>query len=330
MPKQRPPWFRGSVMYQIYPRSFCDSNGDGVGDLPGIISKLDYLKGRPDSLGVDVIWLSPFYPSPMADFGYDVANHRDVDPVFGTLKDFKKLVADAHKRDIKVAVDFIPNHTSEEHPWFEQSRSSRDNNKRDWFVWAEPKPDGSPPNNWISVFGGPAWEFDEQTGQYYLHSFLKQQPDLNWRNPAVREAMLDNMKFWLDLGVDGFRVDAVAGLSKDKAMRDDPINPDFVPHSGQNPYEQLIHKYSAEGHELFEYLRDMAAVVKSYPQRFMVTEFYPDEDGDVPAETREYMKYYEHVDATVSAPLNFEGITTEWDATKFRKIYPDFSARDGR
>lgn len=316
-------------MYQIYPRSFCDSNGDGIGDLPGIISRLDYLNGAPESLGIDVIWLSPFYPSPMADFGYDVSDYRDVDPRFGTLKDFKKLLQEAHARDIKVAIDFIPNHTSEEHAWFQQSRASRANAKRDWYVWADPKPDGSPPNNWVSVFGGPAWQFDETTGQYYLHSFLKQQPDLNWRNPEVREAMLDNMKFWLDMGVDGFRVDAVAGLSKDRMLRDDPINPNYRPHSGQDPYEQLIHEYSAEGPHLFEYLRDMAEMVKSYPRRFMVTEYYPDEDGNVPAETREYLKFYTNVDPSVSAPLNFEGITTDWDMQAFRQHIDTFQRAMG-
>ena len=190
-------WWQEAVFYQIYPRSFMDSNGDGIGDLPGITSKLDYLSG---TLGVDALWISPFYPSPMADFGYDVADYTDVDPLFGTLADFDALVEGAHERDMRVIIDWVPNHSSSRHPWFLESRSSRDNPKRDWYVWKDPAPDGSPPNNWISVFSGPAWTFDEHTGQYYLHSFLAEQPDINWRNDQARAAMLDTLRFWLRRG----------------------------------------------------------------------------------------------------------------------------------
>jgi alpha-glucosidase len=204
-------------VYQVYPRSFKDTTGNGVGDLKGVIDKIGYLS---DTLGVDAIWMSPIYPSPMADFGYDVSDYRDVHPMFGDLATFDQLVARAHDAGLRVIVDFVPNHSSDQHPWFIESRSSGENPRRDWYVWRDPKPDGSPPNNWLSVFGGSAWELDDRTGQYYLHSFLKEQPDLNWRNPAVEAAMLDNMRFWLDRGVDGFRVDTPLFIMKDPAERD--------------------------------------------------------------------------------------------------------------
>ena len=205
-------WWQTGVIYQVYPRSFLDSNGDGVGDLRGITSKLDYLRW----LGVDVIWLSPIYPSPMADFGYDITNYTDVHPLFGTLADLDNLLHQAHQRNLKLILDFVPNHTSDEHPWFQESRSSRTNEKRDWYIWRGPAPDGGPPNNWISRFGGSAWQFDTQTEQYYLHLYDGKQPDLNWRNPHVRQTMFDVMRFWLDRGVDGFRVDALEVLLKDE------------------------------------------------------------------------------------------------------------------
>ena len=217
-------WPTVNAIYQIYPRSFQDSDNDGVGDLRGVISRLDYLKGGPGALGVDAIWFSPFFPSPMADFGYDVSDYCDIDPLFGTLDDFKELIVKAHARGIKVMIDFVPNHSSDQHPWFKISRSSIDNDKRDYYVWRDAKPDGSPPNNWLSIFGGSAWQWDEATNQYYLHTFLKEQPDLNWDNPAVRHEMQHIIRFWLGLGVDGFRADAVRWISKDKHYRDDPKN----------------------------------------------------------------------------------------------------------
>ena len=198
-------WWESGVVYQVYPRSFRDTDGDGVGDLRGVTEKLGYLAW----LGADAVWLSPFYPSPMADFGYDISDYTGVHPVFGTLEDFDALVAEAHRLGLKVILDFVPNHTSDEHPWFLESRSSGDNPKRDWFIWRDASPDGSPPNNWRAVFGGSAWEWDEATGQYYYHAYLKEQPDLNWRNPEVREVMFDVLRFWLERGVDGFRVDAL-------------------------------------------------------------------------------------------------------------------------
>lgn len=329
MLNHQPPWFSGLVMYQIYPRSFCDSTGDGVGDLNGIIEKLDYLNGTPDSLGIDAIWLSPFYPSPMADFGYDVTNYCDVDPLFGSLADFERLVKEAHYRGIRVVVDLVPNHTSDEHPWFKESRSSRDNPKRDWYTWRDPKRDGSEPNNWLSVFGGSAWEFDKKTGQYYLHTFLSKQPDLNWRNPEVRNAIFDAMRFWLHLGVDGFRVDAVLGLSKDRDLRDNPINEDYDPKTDKDTYHALKPINSSFGSKLFPYLREMADVLKPYPHSFMVTEYYPDENGCVPQRIDEYIKFYDYVDADVSAPINFEGATTDWDAKQFGTHIEEFQRAMG-
>ncbi|HEX5307096.1 MAG TPA: alpha-amylase family glycosyl hydrolase, partial [Dyella sp.] len=234
MPKQ--PWWRGAVIYQIYPRSFLDTNGDGVGDLPGIIERLDYVAG----LGVEAIWISPFFKSPMADFGYDIADYRDVDPLFGTLDDFDRLLAKAHGLGIKVMIDQVLSHTSIEHAWFQESRQSRDNAKADWYVWADAKEDGTPPNNWLSLFGGCAWQWEPRRSQYYLHNFLTSQPDLNFHNPAVRAAILDSVKFWLDRGVDGLRLDAINFCFHDAQLRDNPPKP---PHervgrgfSPDNPY----------------------------------------------------------------------------------------------
>ena len=204
------PWWKGAVVYQIYPRSFCDTDGDGVGDLEGVRRHLDHLS----RLGVDAVWFSPFFPSPMADFGYDVSDYCDIDPLFGTLDDFRRLLDDAHERGIRVLLDWVPNHTSDRHPWFVESRSSRDNPKRDWYVWRD-----EPPNHWQAAFGGDAWTYDAPTDQWYLHSFLPEQPDLDWRNPDVVAAMHETLRFWLDMGVDGFRIDVVHGLAKDPDMR---------------------------------------------------------------------------------------------------------------
>src|SRR5581483_4730376 len=228
-------WWQGAVIYQVYPRSFQDSNGDGVGDLAGSLSRLDYLQ----RLGVQALWLSPIYPSPMEDFGYDVADYTDIDPLFGTLADFDRLLVALRARGMRLILDFVPNHTSDRHPWFQAARASRDDPRRDWYLWHDPAPGGGPPNNWLSQFGGSAWEWDERTGQYYYHAFLRSQPDLNWRNPAVRGAMYDIMRFWLARGVDGFRVDVLWHLIKDDRYRDNPPNPDFreglPPHHSQVP-----------------------------------------------------------------------------------------------
>src|SRR5690606_37643181 len=234
------------IIYQVYPRSFQDSEGDGVGDLRGIISRLDYLKW----LGVNGIWISPIFPSPMADHGYDISDYRGIHPQFGTMDHFVELLEKTHAAGMKIILDLVPNHTSDEHPWFQEARSSRDNPKREWYLWSDPKPDGTAPNNWLSVFGGSAWEWDEYTQQYYYHAFHKKQPDLNWRNREVKKEMLDLMRFWLDKGVDGFRVDVMWHLIKDKQLRNNPINPDYD--SLELPYRSLLPTYSTDQPEVHE------------------------------------------------------------------------------
>ena len=306
-------WFNSAVIYQIYPRSFYDADGNGVGDLAGITEKLDYLCGTPDSLGVNAIWICPFYASPMADGGYDVSDYRAVAPIFGKLEDFKHLLKEAHARNLKVFIDFVPNHTSEQHRWFLDAKRSKTSDHRDWYVWQDAAESGLPPNNWLSIFGGSAWEYDEPSRQYYLHSFLKEQPDLNWENPAVRAAMHEEMRFWLDMGIDGFRVDAVNWLSIDPKFADEPPNPAY--RAGKDdPYKALIHTKSIKGPRLYEYLLGMTEVVKSYKNRFMITEAYPTRWDD----TAGYMRYYRDVDPRVSAPFNFEAIFSPWDALSFR------------
>ena len=255
-------WWHEAVIYQIYPRSFMDSNGDGIGDLAGIASKLDYLAGP---LGIDAVWISPFYTSPMADFGYDVADYTDVDPIFGSLDDFDLLVARAHGLGLRVIVDWVPNHSSYLHPWFMESRSSRNNPKRDWYVWRDPAADGSEPNNWISVFSGPAWTYDEHTGQYYLHSFLASQPDVNWRNPETKEAMLDTLRFWLGRGVDGFRLDACHFAMKDPEYRSNPVL-ERPEHGYKNlgEYDRLVHLYDRGHPDIHGLFREVRAVLDEF------------------------------------------------------------------
>ena len=252
------PWWQTGVIYQIYLRSFQDSNHDGIGDLKGIARRLDYLA----SLGVEAIWISPFYPSPMADFGYDVADYCGVDARFGVLADFDDLLAQAHARGLKVLLDFVPNHTSDRHPWFVASRSSRHSPKRDWYIWRDGAPDGGPPNNWISDFGGSAWEWDEVTGQYYYHAFLKEQADLNWRNPAVRAAMDDVMRFWFDRGVDGFRIDVLWHMVKAADFPDNPPNPDYQPTMGD--MHRVLQLQSTDQPEVHAIAADMRAIADSY------------------------------------------------------------------
>lgn len=310
-------WFSGSVIYQIYPRSFYDTNNDGVGDLRGITQKLDYLAGSDGSLGVDAIWLSPFYESPMVDFGYDVADHCAIDPVFGTMADFSELIEKAHERGIRVILDFIPNHVSDQHEWFREARTSKSSPKRDWFVWRDPKNDGTPPSNWLSVFGGSAWEFDATSKQYYLHTFLKQQPDLNWDNPKVRGAMQDIMKFWLDKGADGFRVDSVCWLSKNAELQDDPTNHDFDPRTNSS-YDSLDHIYSRDGTKLYPYLSELASVLDKYEDRVIVVEANPNLNKD----KGYYLSFYNNVRPHVMAPFNFAVLNMPWDA-KSVKHYID-------
>ncbi|MEM1112478.1 MAG: alpha-amylase family glycosyl hydrolase [Pseudomonadota bacterium] len=266
-------WWKGSAIYQIYPRSFFDSNNDGVGDLGGIVAKLDYVA----SLGVDGIWISPFFTSPMADHGYDIADYRDVDPVFGTLEDFDVLVAKAHRLGLKVIIDQVYSHTSENHAWFEESRQSRDNPKSDWYVWADPKPDGSAPNNWQSVFGGISWEWESRRRQYYLHNFAKQQPDLNYHCEALQEEILDTARFWLERGVDGFRLDAVNLLYHHKDLLDNPPSRPgdmaFLGTEGpQRPYFYQAHDHDHTQPETIAFLERLRKVTDSYGARFMVGE----------------------------------------------------------
>ena len=260
------PWWRGAVIYQIYPRSFADSDGNGVGDLPGITQRLDYVA----SLGVDGIWLSPFFTSPMRDFGYDVADYRDVDPVFGTLADFDVLIERAHELKLTVIIDQVYSHSSDQHAWFQESRSSRDNARADWYVWADAKADGSPPNNWQSVFGGPAWQWDARRGQYYLHNFLTEQPDLNVHNPAVQDALLDVARFWLDRGVDGFRIDAINFAMHDPQLRDNP--PATNGGRRTRPFDFQQHLYNQSHPDIVKFLERIREVTDSYGDRFTVAE----------------------------------------------------------
>ncbi|MGV3651977.1 MAG: alpha-amylase family glycosyl hydrolase, partial [Devosia sp.] len=255
-------WWRGAVIYQVYPRSFQDSNGDGIGDLPGILRRLDYLA----SLGIDAIWLSPIFPSPQADMGYDVSNYTDIDPLFGSLEDFDSLIKGAHERGLKVIIDQVLSHTSDHHPWFRESRVSRTNARADWYVWADPKPDGSPPNNWPSVFGGRAWEWNATRRQYYLHNFLTSQPDLNFHNPAVQDAVLDVMRFWLERGVDGFRFDTVNYYFHDAQLRSNPPvkRPEHLPYA-VNPYDMQEHKFSKSQPENIAYLKRVRQLMDEFP-----------------------------------------------------------------
>jgi len=305
-------WWQAGIVYQVYPRSFQDSNGDGIGDLRGIISRLDYLQW----LGIDAVWLSPIYPSPMADFGYDVSDYRDVHRMFGNLADFDALLAETHKRGLKLILDFVPNHTSDQHPWFVESRSSRDNPKRDWYIWRDPAPGGGPPNNWLSNFGGPAWELDAKTGQYYLHAFLKEQPDLNWRNPEVRHVMHDVLRFWLDRGVDGFRVDVIWYVMKDAEFRDNPRNPAYKP--GQNPHHEYLATYTSDRPEVHDIIRGMRKVVDAYPNRMLVGEVY------LPVER--LVTYYGEGGEGVHMPFNFQLITMPWNARTISSAVASYEA----
>ncbi|WP_170365996.1 alpha-glucosidase [Ruegeria arenilitoris] len=260
-------WWRGGVIYQIYPRSFQDSNGDGIGDLRGITQRLDYIAG----LGVDAIWISPFFKSPMKDFGYDVSDYRAIDPMFGTMEDFQTLLDRAHGLGLRVMIDLVLSHTSDQHPWFVESRSNRKNPKADWYVWADPKPDGTPPNNWLSIFGGSAWQWDTRRQQYYLHNFLTSQPDLNFHNPDVQDALLDVARFWLDMGVDGFRLDTINFYFHDAQLRDNPAlpldqrNATIAPMV--NPYNHQDHLYSKSQPENIAFLERLRALTDQYDGR---------------------------------------------------------------
>jgi len=257
-------WWRDGVIYQIYPRSFADSNNDGIGDLPGIISKMDYLA----DLGVDALWLSPIYPSPDKDFGYDVADYFDIDPKYGTLADFDRLLQEAHKRHLHIILDLVLNHTSDQNKWFQESKSSRENPYRDWYIWRNVPQGKKQPNNWQSVFGGPGWQYDEKTSQAYFHMFVKEQPDLNWRNPEVYKKMLEVFSFWLERGVDGFRLDVFNEYYKDDQFRDNP------PAFGIRPFDRQQHIYDVSRPEMFTALKDIRALLDSYPERYAVGETF--------------------------------------------------------
>jgi alpha-glucosidase len=267
MPQADAPWWRGAAIYQIYPRSFCDSNGDGIGDLPGITQRLDHVA----RLGVDAIWVSPFFKSPMRDFGYDVADYCDVDPIFGTLADFDVMVKRAHELGLKVTIDQVYAHTSDLHPWFEESRQDQLNDKADWYVWANPKPDGSPPSNWQSVFGGPAWTWDARRRQYYLHNFLSSQPQMNAHNPDVQDALLGVMRFWLDRGVDGFRLDALNFLMHDPTLRDNPPSPDDGRRKTR-PFDYQLKIYNQSHPDILKFIQRVRKLCDEYGAVFTVAE----------------------------------------------------------
>lgn len=310
-------WWQKGVIYQIYPRSFMDSNGDGIGDLPGIVSRLDYLEW----LGVDAIWLSPIYPSPMADFGYDVADYTGVEPFFGTMPDFDRLLAEIHRRGMKLLLDLVPNHTSDRHPWFLEARSSRDNPKRDWYIWRDPAPGGGPPNNWLSAFGGSAWQLEKsvregESGQYYLHSFAVEQPDLNWRNPEVEAAVLNAIRFWLDKGVDGFRVDVIFYMVKDELFRDNPSAPNFK--LGQDPARSQIHIYNYNRPEVHGIIQRMRRLFDEYDERVIIGEIY--------LPYPELMRYYGSDLDEVHMPFNFQLILLPWKAEAIRAVVSEYEA----
>ena len=305
-------WWQHGIVYQIYPLSFRDSNGDGKGDLNGIRQRLDYLTW----LGVNAIWISPIYPSPMADFGYDVADYCNIAPMFGTLGDFDGLIEEVHRRNLKLILDFVPNHTSDQHAWFLESRASRDNPKRDWYIWRDPAPGGGPPNNWLSQFGGSAWQWDEHTGQYYYHAFLKAQPDLNWRNPEVRNAMYNVIRFWLDRGVDGFRIDVLWHLIKDDQFRDNPPNPGYQP--GDSEHRQLLELYTTDRPEIHELVAEMRQVFESYEERVMIGEIY------LPVER--LVAYYGLDRPGVHLPFNFQLITAPWNACHIDRMIVEYDS----
>ena len=312
LPDHEPPlWWQGNLIYQVYPRSFMDGNQDGVGDLIGLNQRLDYL----EALGIRCVWLSPVYPSPLYDFGYDVADYTSIDPVFGSLAEWERLLSRMHAKGMKLIMDWVPNHTSHQHPWFIESRASRTSPKRDWYIWRDPGEAGGPPNNWISFFGGSAWELDAATGQYYLHQFVREQPELNYRNPAVLEAMLEAMRLWLDRGVDGFRVDVLWLLIKDAAFRDEPLNRDW---NGENPHARLHHIHTANQPEVHPIVRAFRALLDQYPQRVMM--------GEIDLPFAELMTYYGIQRDECHLPTNFSLIHTRWTVAAVRRVIDDYLA----
>ncbi len=303
-------WWHKGVVYQIYPRSYKDSDGDGVGDLRGIIEKLDYLK----DLGIDAVWISPIYPSPMADFGYDVSDYTGIHPLFGEMKDFDELLREVHQRGMKLILDLVPNHSSNKHPWFLESKSSKNNHKRDWYIWKDPGKDGGPPNNWLSVFGGSGWEYDEETEQYYYHAFLKEQPDLNWRNPDLQQAMLAIMRYWLKKGVDGFRVDVMWHMIKDEHLRDDPPNPDYK--EGMNSYSKLLPAYSTDQDEVHDIVHKMRKVIDEFDERLLIGEIY--------LPISKLVSYYGEDNQGAHLPFNFQLLQLPWNADRIKATIDEY------
>jgi alpha-glucosidase len=303
-------WWKSAVIYQIYPRSFQDLNGDGVGDLQGIISRLDYLK---DTLGVDAIWISPFFPSPMADFGYDVSNYTGVDPLFGSLADADELIQESHNVGLKIIIDWVPNHSSDQHIWFRESKSSLDAPKRDWYVWRDPAPDGGPPNNWLGMFSGIAWEYDETTHQYYLHTFLKEQPELNWRNPQLEAAMHDTLRFWLERGVDGFRVDVAHFLMKDPEMRSNPASESHEEGAkDKQHYDVQQHLYDKAHPDIHAVHAGIRSVLDEYDDRYSVGEIHE-------SDWTKWAEYYGPDLDQLHQPYNFSLLWSTWSAATFRE-----------
>jgi len=303
-------WWQKAVIYQVYPRSFQDSNGDGVGDLRGITQRLPYLA----DLGVCAIWLSPIFTSPMEDFGYDITDYRGIDPLFGTMAEFDELVARAHQLDLRVLLDLVPNHTSSLHPWFVESCASRSNPKRDWYIWRDPAPGGGVPNNWLSEFGGSAWAFDEASGQYYYHAFLPSQPDLNWRNPAVRRAMHDVMRFWLAKGVDGFRIDVLWHLIKDDQFRDNPPNPEY--RDGQPAHWRVLPLYTTDRPEVHQVVAGFRSVADEFADRLLLGEIY--------LPPKRLVAYYGKDLEGVHLPFNFGLLETDWHARKLARLIEEY------
>ncbi|MEW6989631.1 alpha-amylase family glycosyl hydrolase [Colwelliaceae bacterium 6441] len=313
-------WWRGAVIYQIYPRSFNDANNDGIGDLPGIINKLDYIA----SLGVDAIWISPFFKSPMKDFGYDISDYRDIDPIFGNLADFDELIAQAHQRGIKIMIDQVLSHTSDQHAWFLESRENTTNDKADWYVWADAKEDGTPPNNWLSIFGGVAWTWEPRRQQYYLHNFLTSQPDVNFHNPDVRAAVLDNIEFWLKRGVDGFRLDAINFCYHDAQLRDNPAKAkedrQSIGFDEKNPYAYQYHYYNNTQDENLAFMEDIRTLLNKYPGSVALGEISSEDSLKTMAE-------YTQGNSRLHMGYSFDLLTDDFTAGYIQQVVESLEAR---
>jgi len=309
-------WWRDGIIYQIYPRSYADSNNDGIGDLQGIIGKLDYLQ----SLKIDAIWLSPIFPSPDTDFGYDVANYRDIDPKFGTMEDFKQLIEEAKVRGIHIILDLVLNHTSDQHPWFLESKKSKDNPYHDWYIWQDPKPNGDPPNNWQAIFGGSAWEYNPELDQYYYHMFYKEQPDLNWRNPRIRQEMLSIFPYWLDKGVDGFRLDVFNAYYKDAFLRDNPSK------FGIRAFDRQEHIYDVSQPEMIPLLKDIRSILDQYDESYAVGETFlanPDETAKYCGEDKLHSAFNFDFAENRWHPKRFLTSVTKWYQVLPRDAWPN-------